>query len=335
MAIVIDAMGSDTYPDPEIQAAVDAARIIKDEVILVGHEDLLKDKLAKINTDNQPVRIVHAPDVLEMHDKPVAAARKKPLNSMAVGMELVKTGEAQAFVTAGNTGGAMFNGLRTLGRIKGVQRPGLTTIFPVKTGFAVVLDIGANADCRPEFLQQFAIMGSVYAEKALGIPNPAVGLLSNGEEEGKGNQLTKDTYPLLQNCGINFAGNVEPKEFVAGKVAVLVTDGFSGNVLLKTSEAVAGLLLSILKESLMSSPITKLGALLAKPAFKKVKQAMDPSDIGAAPLLGIDGLVFIGHGRSDARALTSAVVRAHQAVQADLLEAIRIAIQTRLTETND
>jgi phosphate acyltransferase len=332
MAIVLDAMGSDNYPDPEIQAAVDAARIIKDEIILVGHEDKLKDKLAKINKDNQPVRIVHAPDVLEMHDKPVAAARKKPLNSMAVGMKLVKTGEAQAFVTAGNTGGAMFNGLRTLGRIKGVQRPGLTTIFPVKTGLAVVLDIGANADCRPDFLQQFAIMGSVYAEKALGKVNPAVGLLSNGEEEGKGNQLTKDTYPLLQNSGINFVGNVEPKEFVAGKVDVIVTDGFSGNVMLKTSEAVAGLLLSILKESLMSSPITKLGALLAKPAFNKVKQIMNPGDIGAAPLLGIDGLVFVGHGRSDAHALSSAIVRAHKAVQADLLEAIRLAIQTRLTE---
>ena len=335
MAIVLDAMGSDNYPDPEIQAAVDAARIIQDEVILVGHEDQLKDKLAKINTDNQPVRIVHAPDVLEMHDKPVAAARKKPLNSMAVGMNLVKTGEAQAFVTAGNTGGAMFNGLRTLGRIKGVQRPGLTTIFPTKAGLAVVLDIGANADCRPEFLQQFAIMGSVYAEKALGKSNPAIGLLSNGEEEGKGNQLTKDTYPLLQNTGINFIGNVEPKEFIAGKVDVIVTDGFSGNVMLKTSEAVAGLLLDILKEALMSSTITKIGAMLAKPAFRKVKQIVDPPDIGAAPLLGIDGLVLVGHGRSDARALTSAVVRAHQAVQANLLEALRLAIQTRLIETND
>jgi len=335
MAIVLDAMGSDNFPNPEIQAAVDAARIIKDEIILVGHEDQLKDKLAKVNIDNQPVRIAHAPDVLEMHDKPVAAARKKPLNSMAVGMKLVKNGEAQAFVTAGNTGGAMFNGLRTLGRIKGVQRPGLTTIFPVKTGLAVVLDIGANADCRPEFLQQFAIMGSVYAEKALGKNRPSVGLLSNGEEEGKGNQLTKDTYPLLQDCGINFIGNVEPKEFVAGKADVLVTDGFSGNVMLKSSEAVASLLLGTLKDALMSSPITKLGALLAKPAFSKVKKMMDPGDIGAAPLLGIDGLLFVGHGRSDARALTSAVIRAHEAVQADLLEAIRAAIQSRLAGSEE
>ena len=335
MAIVLDAMGSDNYPDPEIQAAVDAARIIKDEIILVGHEEQLQDKLVQINTDNQPVRIVHAPDVLEMHEKPVAAARKKPLNSMAVGMKLVKTGEAQAFVTAGNTGGAMFNGLRTLGRIKGVQRPGLTTIFPVKTGLAIVLDIGANADCRPDFLQQFAIMGSVYAEKALGRNNPTIGLLSNGEEEGKGKQLTKDAYPLLQNSGINFVGNIEPKEFVAGKVDVLVSDGFSGNVMIKTSEAVAGLLLEILKESLMSSPITKLGALLAKPAFNKAKQIMNPGDIGAAPLLGIDGLLFVGHGSSDAHALTSAVVRAHEAVQADLLGAIRFAIQTRLNDSND
>ncbi|MCD4673189.1 MAG: phosphate acyltransferase PlsX [Anaerolineaceae bacterium] len=334
MAIVLDAMGSDTYPDPEIQAAVDAARLLTDEIILVGDEAQIKTKLEQINKDQLPVRIVHAPDVLEMSDKPVAAARKKPLNSMAVGLNLIKTGEAQAFVTAGNTGGAMFNGLRTLGRIKGVQRPALTVAFPLKTGFAVVLDIGANADCRPEFLQQFAIMGSIYAEKALGIKNPAVGLLSNGEEEGKGNQLTKDAFPLLQNSGLNFVGNVEAKEFFAGKVDVLVTDGFSGNVMLKSSEAVSKMLIDILKEQLMSSPITKLGALLAKPAFKRLKQMMDPSDIGAAPLLGIDGLVFVGHGRSDARALTSALLRAHEAVEADLLEAIRIAIQTRLTEDN-
>ena len=332
MALVLDAMGSDTYPDPEVQAAVDAARILNTEIILVGDETLLTPKLDQINFDRQPVRIVHAPDVLEMGEKPVDAARRKPLNSMAVGMELIKSGQAQAFVTAGNTGGAMFNALRTLGRIKGVQRPALTTTFPVSTGLAVILDIGANADCRPEFLQQFAIMGSIYAEKALGRKNPAIGLLSNGEEEGKGNQLTKDSYPLIAACGLNFTGNVEAKEFVAGKVDVLVTDGFTGNVMLKSSEAIAKLLVDILKEQLMSSTRTKLGALLAKPAFSKLKKMMDPSDIGAAPLLGIDGLVFVGHGRSDAKALTSALVRAQEAVQANLLEAIRLAIQTRLAE---
>ena len=332
MALVLDAMGSDTYPEPEVQAAVDAARILKTEIILVGDERLLSPRVENTNLDGQPVRIVHAPDVLEMGEKPVDAARRKPLNSMAVGMELVKSGEAQAFVTAGNTGGAMFNALRILGRIKGVQRPALTTIFPVSTGLAVVLDIGANADCRPEFLQQFAIMGSIYAEKALGRKNPAIGLLSNGEEEGKGNQLTKDSYPLIAASGLNFKGNVEAKEFVAGKVDVVVTDGFTGNVLLKSSEAIAKLLVDILKEQLMSSPRTKLGALLAKPAFSKLKKMMDPSDIGAAPLLGIDGLVFVGHGRSDAKALTSALVRAQEAVQANLLEAIRLAIQNRLAE---
>lgn len=334
MTIVLDAMGSDTYPDPEVQAAVDAARLLQHEIILVGDETLLTSKLAQVNTDHQPVRIFNAPDVLEMGDKPVAAARKKPLNSMAVGLELIKQGQAQAFVTAGNTGGAMFNGLRTLGRIPGVQRPALTTTFPVKTGMAVVLDIGANADCRPEFLQQFAIMGSIYAEKALGRKNPAIGLLSNGEEEGKGNQLIKDAFPLLAASGLNFVGNVEAKEFFAGKVDVIVTDGFTGNVMLKSSEAVARMMSDFLKEELMRSPLTKLGALIAKPAFDRLKKRMDPADIGAAPLLGIDGLVFVGHGRSDARALTSALVRAHEAIQADLLGALRLAIQTRLSETS-
>lgn len=334
MTIVLDAMGSDTYPDPEVQAAVDAARLLQHEIILVGDETLLTSKLAQVNTDHQPVRIFNAPDVLEMGDKPVAAARKKPLNSMAVGLELIKQGQAQAFVTAGNTGGAMFNGLRTLGRIPGVQRPALTTTFPVKTGMAVVLDIGANADCRPEFLQQFAIMGSIYAEKALGRKNPAIGLLSNGEEEGKGNQLIKDAFPLLAASGLNFVGNVEAKEFFAGKVDVIVTDGFTGNVMLKSSEAVARMMSDFLKEELMRSPLTKLGALIAKPAFERLKKRMDPADIGAAPLLGIDGLVFVGHGRSDARALTSALVRAHEAIQADLLGALRLAIQTRLSETS-
>ena len=169
-------------PGPEIQGALDAARDFGEEIILVGNEELVGPRLAELNKSGLPVRIVHAPDVLEMTDKPVDGARKKPLNSMAVGLELVKTGQGSAFVTAGNTGGAMFNGLRTLGRIKGVQRPGLTAVFPTKTGFCAVVDIGANADCRPEFLVQFAIMGSLYAEKLLNIAEPRVGLLSNGEE---------------------------------------------------------------------------------------------------------------------------------------------------------
>ena len=331
MTIILDAMGSDDYPGPEIQGALDAARDFGEEIILVGNEELVGPRLVELNKSGLPVRIVHAPDVLEMTDKPVDGARKKPLNSMAVGLELVKTGQGSAFVTAGNTGGAMFNGLRTLGRIKGVQRPGLTAVFPTKTGFCAVVDIGANADCRPEFLVQFAIMGSLYAEKLLNIAEPRVGLLSNGEESMKGNQLVKDTFPLLQTAPVNFIGNVEAKELFQGKVDVVVTDGFTGNVLLKSSEAVAKLLIDSLKKELTSKFIYKLGAALAKPAFGNLKKMMEPEEVGAAPLLGIDGLVFVGHGRSNARAIYSAIRIARQAVQSDLLEAMRGAIQSNLS----
>jgi glycerol-3-phosphate acyltransferase PlsX len=251
---------------------------------------------------------------------------------MAVGLDLVKNGEAGAFVSAGNTGGVMFNGLRTLGRIKGVQRPALTALFPVRNGHCVVLDIGANADCRPEFLLQFAIMGSIYAEKVLNKSTPRVGLLSNGEESGKGNQLIKDTYPLLEQAGLNYIGNVEGKELFGGEVDVVVTDGFTGNVLLKSSESVAKLITEVLKEELKSSPISTLGALLAKPAFGKIKKMMDPREVGAAPLLGIDGLAFVGHGRSDALAIVNALRVAHTAIQSNLLEALRTGIAARLSE---
>lgn len=332
MAIILDAMGSDDYPDPEVQAAVIAAEELGQEIILVGNQSLLEPKLKAANPRGLSVRIHHAPDVLEMADKVVDGTRKKPNNSMAVGLELVKSGEGQAFVTAGNTGGAMFNALKTLGRIKGVSRPALTAFFPVKGGHCAVLDIGANADCRPDFLVQFAIMGSLYCQKVLGLQNPRVGLLSNGEEGGKGNQLIKETYPLLGQCGINFIGNVEAKELFGGLADVVVTDGFTGNVLLKSSEAVAKLMTDTLKEKIKSSPISMLGALLAKPAFTALKKMMDPAEIGAAPLLGIDGLVFVGHGRSDTRAMVSALRAANQAIQADLIQALRLTIQDRLAQ---
>ena len=331
MRIILDAMGSDHHPEPELHAAVEAARRFGEEIILVGKEEVLRPRLAELNPDGAPVRIVHAPEVLEMTDKPARSARSKAQNSMAVGMELLKAGEGDAFVTAGNTGGAMANALFRLGRIRGVKRPALATRFPTRKGYCVVLDIGANAECKPEYLLQFAVMGSVYAEQLLGVSNPRVGLLSNGEEAGKGNDLVKATYPLLEASGLNFIGNVEGKELFGGEVDVVVTDGFTGNVLLKGAEAVTKLLVDVLKEGLMSSPRTKLGALLAKPAFDRLKGMLDPSEIGAAPLLGIDGLVFVGHGRSDARAVLSAIKSARNAVEGDLLTHLRSAIAERLS----
>jgi phosphate acyltransferase len=332
MRIVLDAMGSDTHPEPEIKAAVEASHKFGEEVILVGPMDLLEPRLKSIGGAQAKVRLVHAPEVLEMTDKPAENARRKADNSMAIAMDLIKSGQADAFVTAGNTGGAMATALFRLGRIRGIKRPALTALFPVRTGYCVVLDIGANTDIKPEYLLQFAVMGSVYAEVAQGIRSPRVGLLSNGEEQSKGNELVKAAYPLLRDSGLNFIGNVEGKELFGGQVDVVVTDGFTGNVLLKSSEAVAKMITDILRQELTSSTRTKVGALLARPAFGKIKRMMDPGEIGALPLLGIDGLVFVGHGRSDKRALVNAIGGARKAVEGDLLGALRTAIQQRLAK---
>jgi len=337
MRIVLDAMGSDACPEPEIQAALQAANQYPDEIILVGPEDRLQPQLSAVNGTASRIRIVHAPEAITMDDKglKLALKAKRPgaRNSMAVGIDLVKNGQAEAFVTAGNTGGALATAYYRLGTIEGVERPALTALFPVKDGYCVVLDIGANPDCKPEHLYQFAIMGSVYAEKVLNIHAPRLGLLSNGEEAGKGNQLIKETYPLLESSRLNFIGNLEGKELFGGQADVAVTDGFTGNILLKSSEAVAKLITDILRQELMGSLRTKIGGLLAKPAFNNIKRMLDPGEVGAAPLLGIDGLVFIGHGRSDAHALVNAIRVARQAVEADLLGALRTAIAERLAST--
>lgn len=334
MRIVLDAMGSDTCPAPEVQAAVEATRLFPDEIILVGPQEDLTTRLAAMPGDHSRVRIVDAPETITMEDKGMKlvlkAKRPNSRTSMAVGIDLVKNGEADVFVTAGNTGGALSTAYFRLGTISGVERPALTALFPVKGGSAVVLDIGANPDCKPEHLLQFAIMGSVYATKMRGIAQPRVGLISNGEEAGKGNELVRETYPLLETSGLNFIGNLEGKELFAGHADVAVTDGFTGNVLLKTSESVAKFITDLLREQLMASTRTKLGGLLARPAFAAIKRMMDPGEVGAAPLLGIAGLVFIGHGRSDAHALVSAIRTARQAVEANLLDALQSAIQERL-----
>ncbi len=332
MRIVLDAMGSDKYPDPEIEAAIKSKETFGEEIVLVGNLDILKPRFEALGQSFNSLQIIHAPEVLEMGDKAATTARRKAQNSMAIGMELVKKGEADAFVTAGNTGGAMANALFTLGRIRGVKRPALAGIFPVKNGHCIVTDIGANAECKPDYLLQFAVMGSLYAQKVLGIARPRVGLISNGEEPGKGNDLVKSTYPLLEKSGLNFIGNIEGKELFGGQADVAVTDGFTGNVLLKSSEAVAKLLTDILKQELKSNFFTTIGAALAMPAFNKLKVMLDPSETGAAPLLGIDGLVFVGHGRSDAKALLSAIRVARQAVQSNLLNAMRASIQDHIAQ---
>lgn len=334
MRIVLDAMGSDGCPEPEIQAALQAADLFGDEIILVGPQEQLGPRLKAAPGGGAGVRLVDAADTITMKDKGLALAlkakRRGSRTSMAVGMDLIAAGEADAFVTAGNTGGALATAYYRLGTLAGVERPALTALFPVREGFCVVADIGANPDCKPEHLLQFAVMGVVYANKVRGIANPRLGLLSNGEEPGKGNELVRGAYPLFEASGLNFIGNVEGKELFGACADVVITDGFSGNVLLKTSEAVARLITDVLREELTSSLRTKVGALLAKPAFGRLKLMLDPAEVGAAPLLGIDGLVFIGHGRSDARALVSAIRTARQAVGANLLAALHDAIQDQI-----
>ncbi len=333
--IVVDAMGSDDYPVPDVIGAVMAAREYGVEIILVGDEMKINPLLAAQDPGGLPIRVVHAPGMLTMEDKGMAlvlkARRPNSNNSMAIGIDLVKNGLAEAFVTAGNTGAASVTAYFRLGTIPGVDRPGLTPVFPTATGSCVVVDVGANPDCKPENLLQFAIMGSIYAEKVRGVKNPKVGLLSNGEEAGKGNDLIKHTYPLLKDSGLNFYGNIEGKELIGGKVDVAVTDGFTGNVLLKSSEAVAKLLMDKIKEAIQSGGIrAKLGGLLVKPALGGIKKLMDPSEEGAAPLLGVNGLIFIGHGRSDAIAIKNAVRVANNAVKANVLESIHTAIEQSL-----
>ncbi|WKZ38273.1 MAG: phosphate acyltransferase PlsX [Anaerolineales bacterium] len=333
--IVVDAMGSDNFPAPDVEGAVQAAREYGAEIILVGDEGLIKPVLDAQNTEGLKIRVLHAPEILSMEDKGenlvLKARSREARNSMAVGIDLVKNGEADAFVSAGNTGAGMVTALFRLGRIRGVDRPALAPIFPTATGTCVVLDIGANPDCKPENLLQFGILGSIYAEKVRGVKSPKVGLISNGEEEGKGNELVKAATPLFKSANLNYIGNVEGKEVIGGKVDVAVTDGFTGNVMLKTSEAVAKLITDKIREIIRNgSIVTKLGGLLVKPALGAIKKLLDPGEQGAAPMLGVNGLVFIGHGRSDAFAIKNAVRVAKHAVDVNVLDAMKSAIEESL-----
>jgi len=333
--IVVDAMGSDEHPVPDVEGAVQAAREYGVEIILVGDENKIQPVLAAQNTQGLNIRVVHAPEMLTMDDKGeslvLKARAKDSKNSMAVGMDLVKNGEADAFMTAGNTGAGMVTALFRLGRIRGVDRPALAPIFPTATGSCVVLDIGANPDCKPENLLQFGILGSIYAEKVRGAKNPKVGLVSNGEEEGKGNELVKAATPLFKTAKLNYVGNVEGKEVIGGKVDVAVTDGFTGNVMLKTAEAVGKLIVDYVRSAIKNGNLaTKIGGLLVKPALSALKKLMDPSEQGAAPMLGVNGLVYIGHGRSDAVAIKNAIRVAKEAVEVKVLDAMKTAIEESL-----
>jgi glycerol-3-phosphate acyltransferase PlsX len=314
--IALDAMGSDRAPKPEIEGAILAARQYGLRVLLVGPEEVVKTELGRHPAAARlPIEVVHASEIITMEDK-VEAIRAKRDSSMRVGLRLVREGQAAGFVTAGNTGAAMATAKVVLGAVAGVDRPALAAVFPTAPGNpAMLLDVGANVDCTPQNLEQFAVMGDVYFRamygdmfgKRPGTSGPRVGLLSIGEEESKGNDLTREAFHLLKQLPLNFVGNVEGRDLYNGKVDVIVADGFVGNVALKISEGVANLVRTVLKESLKATITSQVGALLSRSAFIDFKKRLDHTEYGGAPLLGVKGACIITHGSSNANAIKNAV----------------------------
>ncbi len=321
--IALDAMGSDKAPKPEIEGALQAARHHGAHVLLVGPEPQLKAELARYpGARRLAIEIVHAGEVITMDDK-VEAVRAKRDSSIRVGLRLVRDGRADGFVTAGNTGAAMAAAKMVLGGLPGVDRPALAAAFPtVLNTAAVLLDVGANVDCEAGNLEQFAVMGDIYCRAIFGMKRPRVGLLSIGEEEGKGNNLTREAFRLLKQLPINFVGNVEGRDLYNGHVDVIVADGFVGNVALKTSEGVARLVRAVLKETLKATITRQVGALLSRNAFADFKKRLDYTEYGGAPLLGVKGVCIIAHGSSNPNAIKNAVRVASEFAEGKVNEAI-------------
>lgn len=324
MKIAVDAMGGDFAPEEIVLGAIEAAREYQCDIILVGDQTRIKRILDDNGANNLRLSIQHASEIIEMTEHPSIAIRKKKDASVVVATRLVKEGKADVVVSAGSTGAAVAAALLGLGRIRGVERPTIATPMPSLTGMTVLLDSGANVDCKPKHLLQNAIMGSVYADKIWGITNPRVGLLSIGEEENKGNELTLDTYPLLKNSPLNFIGNVEGRDIPKGTVDVVVCDGFVGNVVLKLSEGLASAIMTLIKQEIEARGwFTKLAAMFVLPALKTLKRKLDYAEYGGAPLLGVDGGFIISHGSSKAKAIKNSIRVARDMVDRNVVENIR------------
>lgn len=323
MKIVVDAMGSDNRPVPDVEGGVMAAREFKETIVFVGDKQKIETELAKHDTSGLSLELVHAEGEVLMDDKPSVVMKSKANSSMHVGMNLVKDGQADAFVSCGNSGAThAIATLSTLRRIPGVKRPALTAIFPFNGSPVILLDVGANADVKVEFLEQFAIMGHIYAKNTYKIPNPRIATLSNGEEEGKGNQLTKEAQSAIRALNLNYVGHIEPKEMTLGKADVIVMDGFVGNILIKTFEATVSYFTSIVRQQMRADLLSTAGALLARGAFRRVRNVIDPREVGGGPLLGVNGVVIISHGSSDAFSVRSAILQARKAVEGNTVQEI-------------
>ncbi|HIZ08630.1 MAG TPA: phosphate acyltransferase PlsX [Candidatus Eubacterium avistercoris] len=309
--VAVDAMGGDNAPTEIVKGTVEAVQTRKDiKVFLVGQEDVVKKELEKYTYEKEQIEVVHAEDVIETAEPPVNAIRKKKQSSIVIGMNMVKKQEADAFVSAGSSGAILVGGQVLVGRIKGVERPPLAPLIPTEKGVALLIDCGANVDARASHLVQFAQMGSIYMENVIGVKKPKVAILNIGAEEEKGNQLVKETFPLLKECeDINFIGSIEAREIPHGGADVIVTEAFAGNIVLKLYEGVADTLLRKVKEGLMSTLRSKIGALLIKPALKKTLKAFDASQYGGAPLLGLNGLVVKTHGSAKAGDIRNSIIQ--------------------------
>ena len=310
MKIAVDAMGGDYAPSAVVKGAVESARenARDKEIILVGKQENIREELEKYDAKNLPIEVCHASEIVEMHDSPAVAVNKKKDSSIAVAAGLVQRGEASALVTAGNTGAAVAATILKWKMLSRVGRPALATVFPTPSGYTILLDVGANVVCKPVHLIQYAVMGKVYAENIMGIRNPKIGLLSVGEESSKGTTFTKEVYKYLDTVsGINFIGNVEGKDIFSSAVDIVVTDGFVGNVVLKLSEGLASAVMQMLRNEIEKTLISKVGALLMKPALRGFKKKADYDEHGGAPLLGVNGVCIIGHGKSSSKAIKNAI----------------------------
>ncbi len=308
MRIVVDAMGGDNVPGPMIEGSIAALRELKlTEIILVGDKSILQNTLALQKANALPITIEHSTDIIGMDESPAIGIKTKPNASIVVAARLVKEKRADGLVSAGNTGATMAASLIALKRLTGIIRPAIAVTIPTLEGPSLLLDAGANVDCKPQHLSQFAIMGYVYANAILGKKNPTIGLLSIGEESTKGNELTSNAFELLEKLDLNFVGNVEGNEIISGKVDVIVCDGFVGNVILKFGESFSKMIMDYFKRELSSNLRLSIGAYLAKPAFVKFKKMVDYSEYGGAPLLGVNGTCIICHGRSSAKAIKNGI----------------------------
>lgn len=327
LPVALDAMGGDHAPQATVQGAVEAAREHGIEVLLVGRENVLKRELVRFGAV-RGIHIVDASEVVAMDDPPIAPVRQKKESSMAVALRLVRDGLAGAFVSAGNTGAAMVAAKLILGTLAGVDRPALAAPVPNVSGQTLLIDAGANVDCKPKHLLEFAIMGHFYSHLVFGVPAPRVGLLSNGEEEGKGDRVTVAAYDLLADAKLSFVGNVEGRDIFAGTVDVVACDGFVGNVVLKTAEGLGEMVVKLLRQEARRLPLSALGFLLAKGALSSFKRRVDYAEYGGAPLLGVRGAVLIGHGRSNPKAIRNALRFAHRFASSGVVAAIEERVGT-------